>query len=252
MIVAQSSGQLAYRVKSAYAAGMRSAGRGLVGLGVIPADPPAITHRTQHWVRSLFDVHDSLAIAKLGVPWWTYSAIEKVDALLAVRRAAGDPIRAFEYGSGASTLWLAQRCDEVITVEHHRGFAEHIRPELMRHPNIRLEIVEPVPSAHPVVPSSKSGSRGLDFADYVSTIDRVGGRFDLVVVDGRARPACLAAAVPHLAPDGFVVFDNTRRRRYRAGIAGSGLVELRLAGLTPTLPYPDQTSLLARPAPGAD
>lgn len=65
------------------------------------------------------------------------------------------------------------------------------------------------------------------------------------MIDGRAREACLKATRGHLAEGGIVVFDNTRRRRYRAAIAASGMTERRLPGLTPTLPYPDQTSILS-------
>ena len=43
-----------------------------------------------------------------------------------------------------------------------------------------------------------------------------------------------------------LVFDNSRRRRYREAIERSGLQEQVLTGLTPTLPYSEQTSLLYR------
>ena len=99
-------------------------------------------------------------------------------------------------------------------------------------------------SADPAVPSRKEGHEGLDFSAYVAAIDDVPGSFDLVVIDGRAREACLAAAVGRLAVDGMIVFDNSRRRRYRETIRRSGLDEQVFRGLTPTLPYPDQTSLL--------
>jgi hypothetical protein len=42
----------------------------------------------------------------------------------------------------------------------------------------------------------------------------------------------------------MIVFDNTRRHRYQSAIAAAPLVQRRLRGLTPTLPYPDETSLL--------
>jgi predicted O-methyltransferase YrrM len=70
------------------------------------------------------------------------------------------------------------------------------------------------------------------------------GSFDLVVVDGRARQSCLTHALPRLRGDGLVVFDNSARRRYRPAIAAAPVAETRLRGLTPTLPYPEQTSLL--------
>ena len=101
----------------------------------------------------------------------------------------------------------------------------------------------PVESTTPEVPSAKEGHAGLDFAAYVAAIDDVEGPFDLIVVDGRAREACLRAALPHLADDGIVVFDNTRRKRYRQAMAAARVTIDRTTGLTPTLPYPDETSL---------
>ena len=116
--------------------------------------------------------------------------------------------------------------------------------ELAQFDHVMLQIVEPTVSERPVVASAKEGHRGLDFADYVAAINSIDGHFDLVVVDGRAREACLEAAQGRLAPGGVVVFDNSRRRRYREAIRASGMLERRFPGLTPTLPYPEQTSIL--------
>ena len=224
------------RAKAGYVAAARRVGRRVTGRPVPPRE-----RRWRHWARSLGAVYDVPEMVALDVPWWTYSAIDTVDRWLADRPR---PIRVFEYGSGASTFWLARRADEVHAVEHHRGFADSIAAPLAAFGNVHLRVVEPAPSANPAVPSAKEGQRGLDFAAYVASVDDAGGRFDLVVIDGRAREACLARALPHLAPDGLIVFDNSRRARYRPAIATSGLSELRLRGLTPTLPYPEQTSLL--------
>jgi hypothetical protein len=141
----------------------------------------------------------------------------------------------------------ARRASEVHSVENHRGFGEMMATELDQFDHVTLRIVEPVPSERPRVASAKEGHQGLDFADYVAAIDAVPGDFDLVVVDGRAREACLAAAQSRLAPGGIVVFDNSRRRRYREAILASGMLEQRFSGLTPTLPYPEQTSVLRTP-----
>ena len=236
-------------VKSAYAAGARGVGRGLRRVGVLGDEVPPRSQRWRHWAYSLFCAHDSLAIAELDVPWWTYDAIDAVETWLAGRVP---PVRAFEWGSGASTLWLAKRVDRLDSVEHHREFGEMIRAELAelaaggdtRAEHAVLHIVEPAPSDEPAIGSRKEGMSGLDFADYVSHIDRVGGEFDLIVVDGRAREACLTAALDHLASDGVVVFDNPLRRRYRAAIDAAPVTATRHRGLTPTLPYPDETSLV--------
>lgn len=237
------SGDVLLRVKSAYASTARRAGQLLTKAGLIGDNPPEREHRIRHWAYSLTRVHDSLAIAELDVPWWTYRAIDVVETWLASRAR---PVRVFEYGSGASTLWLSRRADEVHSVEHHREFGEHLAPILAARGNIDFRIVEPTTPARLRVTSAKEGNSGLDFADYVAAIDDVDGTFDLIVIDGRAREACLAAAIPRLADDGIIVFDNSRRARYRKAIVAAGVVEQRLPGLTPTLPYPDQTSLLTR------
>jgi len=224
------------RAKAGYVAVARRAGRRFAARSIPPRE-----RRLRHWARSLVAVYDVHEMVGLDVPWWTYSAIDNVEEWLADRPR---PVRAFEYGSGASTFWLARRVDEVHSVEHHRGFADSIAEPLAAAGNVHLRVVEPSPSAHPAIPSAKEGQRRLDFAAYVAALDDVGGRFDLVVIDGRARTACLARALPHLAPNGLVVFDNSRRSRYRPAIETCRLSELRLRGLTPTLPYPEQTSLL--------
>ena len=232
---------LLVRAKYAYAAGARRAGRALTRVGLLAREAPAREHRLRHWAHTLTKVHDARAMAELDVPWWTYRAIDVVEAWLAARNR---PIRVFEYGSGASTVWLARRVDEVHSVEHDARFAEQLRPMLDQYPHVALHVVEPVPSASPPVPSAKPGYAGLDFSHYVAAIEQVPGTFDLVVIDGRAREACLATALPRLAPGGLIVYDNTRRARYRRAIATAAVTEQRLRGLTPALPYSDQTSML--------
>ncbi len=237
-------GDALQQAKTGYATVARQAGQTLARLGVVGSTPPDRDRRFRHWAYSLTRVHDSIAIAELDVPWWTYRAIDIVDAWLSARPR---PIRVFEYGSGASTLWLSRRTDEVVSVEHHRGFGQTIAPILAARGNIDLRIVEPVKTASPTVPSAKEGHAGLDFSDYVASIDGTSGSFDLVVIDGRAREECLRAALPRLAPDGIIVFDNSRRPRYQAAIRAAAVRERRLPGLTPTLPYPEQTSVLTHP-----
>jgi predicted O-methyltransferase YrrM len=234
------------QTKRAYARALRTVGSGLTAIHALPRAAPPLDHRWRHWAYALTRVHDVSALAELDLPWWTYRAVDAVESWLAARP---HPIRIFEYGSGASTLWLARRGDEVHSVEHDRRFAEFLRPLLAGAADVDLRVVEPTPSEHPVVSSQKDGQAGLDFAGYVAAIGDVRGSFDLIVIDGRARADCLRAALPRLSTDGLIVFDNSRRRRYRAAIESCGLTEIRLRGLTPTLPYPEQTSLLtARPS----
>ena len=229
--------------KGAYVRVARGSGKVLEASHLMPAEPPGRESRKRHWVHTLTHVYDSSALARLDVPWWTYRAIDVVETWLGARPV---PARVFEYGSGASTAWLARRSGEVHSVEHDAAFAASVESWLAPFANLTRHVVPPVASDAPPTPSAKEGHAGLDFTAYVASIDAVPGELDLVVIDGRAREACLRQAVPRLAPGGLVVFDNSRRRRYRDAIAASGLHEQALTGLTPSLPYSEQTSLLYR------
>lgn len=202
--------------------------------------------RVAAWLRSLFAIYDVEQLARLDVPWWTFDSADRVTAFLEQRPDA----RVFEWGSGASTLWLAARAGSVRSVEHHAGWAAELAPRLPD--NVILTVVEPTESAAPVVGSAKPGHARLEFAEYVAAIDAVPGDFDLIVIDGRAREACLARAVDRLRPDGLIVFDNVDRQRYVDAIdtLGPRVEVVMTRGLTPALPYPTRTALL-RPAPTA-
>lgn len=229
-------------LKRAYAATLQGIGQVLTKTGVMGETPPPLSHRGRHWAYSLTRVHDSLAIAEMDVPWWTYGAIDAVTEWIDQHDR---PIRVFEYGSGASTFWLARRVDTVYSTEHHVGFGTMMTEAVSQLGNVELRIVEPVRSTTPVVPSAKEGHANLDFADYVAAIDVVEGQFDMIVIDGRAREACARRALPRLAPGGLMIFDNSARRRYHREIVALPVREKVYRGLTPTLPYPDQTSLLS-------
>lgn len=201
-------------------------------------------------LRTLFAIHDVEDLVSLDQPWWTYGAIAEVEQHLA---GLGGRARVFEYGSGASSVWLGRRAGEVHSVEHHAGFAGVMRRVLAEAgltDVVELIEVPPAGSEHPVVPSGRRGEAGRDYAAYVASIDDVPGEFDLVVVDGRARVACMQAASRRLAPGGIILFDDTQRPRYRAGMEASGLDVRRIRGWVPSLPYPRETAVLriARPA----
>ncbi|GGD18301.1 class I SAM-dependent methyltransferase [Nocardioides daphniae] len=227
-------------MKRAYVGAVRALRRLLAVSGLLGLlDRAAARSRMALWVRSWFAIYDLDEMLAVGLPWWTFAAVDEVERHLAATPRA----RVLEWGSGASTVWLAARAAEVVAIEHDPAWADAMRPHLPDNATVRT--VASVPSAHPAVGSRKPGFERQDFTAYVAAADDVPGEFDLVVVDGRAREACLAAALPRLAPGGMVVFDNVDRRRYRDAIAQHAAVEvLWTRGRTPSLPYPTRTALL--------
>ncbi len=197
-----------------------------------------------HWFGSLPAIHDLDRMVALDSAWWTYKASDAVAGFLQERPGA----RVFEWGSGASTIWLSKRAKSVFSVEHDEKWQAFLDAKIKGISNVTTRLVKP--SSHlgyASIVSQKPGWTGFDFTDYAKAIYDVQGAFDLIVIDGRVRSACLEHAVEKLAPSGIIVVDNSHRKRYQNAIAKCGLTCSRMRGLTPSLPYPDETSLLRRP-----
>ena len=196
-----------------------------------------------HW-RTLYAIHDVDDLVNLDIPWWTYGAIDAVQQHLESLKGRA---RVFEFGSGASTVWLGRRSAEVHSVEHDGSFADIMRRVLVDahvQDSVNLIEVPPTTSADPQVRSGRPGEDELDFAGYADALAQVGGKFDVICVDGRARVACALASVEHLAPGGILVWDDSQRPRYADGIRRTGLAVRRFRGFAPSLPYPRETAVL--------
>jgi hypothetical protein len=181
-------------------------------------------HGWRRWAASLFAIYNAKEMIKLDLPWWNVAATVEAEAFLRARPNA----RVFEWGSGASTIWLARRAEQIVSVEHDANWHRLMSQETENRPEVTLL------------------RRDLSNGSYVTAIEEFEGDFDLIVVDGRQRVACLEQAVARIRPGGLVLFDNSGRRRYRQGIARCGLQERHFFGRTYCVPYPDHTSLLSR------
>jgi len=226
-----------------WASVIRGLRRGLERVGLLDRlDQWAARSRIGLWVRSQLSVYDITDFMRLDLPWWTLNAVTLVDEFLQARPHA----RVFEWGSGASTIWLEKRAAEVISVENDERWHEMMSSYVG--PTTSLWHTDAPPAEEPRIPSRWWGHRGRDFFDYVHAIDNTDGQFDLIVIDGRARTACLDKAISRLTPDGMVVFDNTNRPRYREALAKTRgrLEEFITRGMTPSLPYSTTTSLLRK------
>ena len=157
-----------------------------------------------------------------ALPWLTFGAIEFL------KRRLKQDMKVFEYGSGGSTLFWAAYSKEVVSVEHDSEWFIQMSNEL-KIKNIRNTTYIHAPAeADPdfshknhLQPSNYVSSdinyKGQKFENYVKTIDIYPDRyFDLIVVDGRARPSCILHAIPKLKRGGYLVIDNSERKYYMA------------------------------------
>lgn len=226
-------------LRKIYVYGMHKARRPLSTLGITAALEQHDT-RLMHWLRSLLAIYDIDDMVRLDLAWWTFDALKEVKSFLAERSEA----RVFEWGSGASTIWLASRANQVISVEHDVRWANLVLKRVADCPNVQLRIVPPTKSGQ--ITSDKNGFKNLFFDDYVTEIRKVSGQFDLIVIDGRAREACLDEALSRLAPGGMILFDDFNRKRYRIAVRSYDSLLLReKQGLAVSLPYPDNTALIS-------
>lgn len=140
-------------------------------------------------------------------PWWPRSAVRHVQGL--VRPGS----RILEFGGGGSTLWFLDLGASVTVVEHDEKWAAVLQARVGPNATVILRA--------PEMAGSVRGSGGGGFFDgYVAVASELEDEsFDGVVVDGRARVACMLAALPKLRPGGFLVFDDTHRDRYRAALS---------------------------------
>jgi hypothetical protein len=152
-------------------------------------------------------------------PWLVFDAIDYLSEI----DMRGWQI--FEYGSGGSTLyWLGQGAC-VTSVEHDATWYARVRARIPPDAAIDYRLVPPEPPerpglkldpADPAACASASPPRdGRTYRRYVAQIDSFAdGSLDMVLVDGRARPSCIARAAPKLRPGGLLILDNSDRGYY--------------------------------------
>jgi len=156
------------------------------------------------------------------LPWLNFPALDFLE------KNMRPEYRVFEFGGGGSTLFFCKNVAEVATVEDHAGWFETLAQTVKEkgYQNWKGFFVAPEPFRGEK-PRDKenpddfsSGAKGMEhlsFEQYARTIDQFAtDYFDLVLVDGRARPSCIQQAIPHLKIGGLLVVDNTERDYYLA------------------------------------
>jgi hypothetical protein len=199
------------------------------------------------WVRSR---RDDFFLATPS-PWLTFDAIERVTA----RMIRG--MRIFEWGSGGSTLFWLRWAAQLCSIEHDPGWYDVVKRALPPGAPVDYRLVPPDLGGSPAADASDplayaSGDarcREGSFRRYATQIDEFpDAHFDLVLVDGRARPSCLHHAAPKVRRGGLLVLDNADRDYYVRAL-GERLGEFRreaFPGVGPRDPLMWRTDLYTR------
>ncbi len=156
-------------------------------------------------------------------PWLTIPA----NAWLASAVRPSDTV--WEFGAGNSTMWFAERVASVVSVESDRGWHDRLRGSVPANVDLRYVPADPADA-------------------YAAAID-IEGTFDVVVVDGVARPLCVEHAVDHVADDGFLVLDDADRAEYATAhtlLDGAGFGRIDFMGLRLGVGHVSTTSVFSR------
>lgn len=124
-----------------------------------------------------------------GAPWMNRQAVRELE------RIVRPETRVFEWGSGGSTIWFAQRTHSLQSVEHNPRWHRKVKGRLNKVPGTR-----------------EARLHHAQGTGYVSVIeDYPDDAFDLVLVDGVWRAECANTAIQKVRPGGYLVLDDAER-----------------------------------------
>lgn len=143
-----------------------------------------------------------------------------------------------EYGSGAGTIWLAQRVGKVISIEHCPLWFRAVGRELDR---LGLDV-----DYHLVSPAETGDQKAAIEAYTVFIQQFPDAYFDLVFLDGwrPSRPRAPGLAMSKVKPLGWVIIDDIEWTPVRDGIEAAALTgweKARFGG--PAVGYDPKLSL---------
>lgn len=154
------------------------------------------------------------------IPWMSFAAIDFLKKWLKKEMLV------FEYGSGGSSFFIAERVKQLYSVDHDEEWHKKVN-ELINLKNINNveyffykpeAIVSPTEDTcgNPDNYLSCMGEfKDLNFETYVKSIDKFpDDYFDLIIVDGRARPSCIKHAMNKVKTGGVLLLDNADRTYY--------------------------------------
>jgi len=158
------------------------------------------------------------------LPWVTYPFIDFIEKRLSKQ------MNIFEYGSGNSTFYYANKANSITSVEHDKDWFNKISDSM---PN-----------------NSKLIYQELVYGGEYSSMARAQKQnYHLIIVDGRDRVNCIKNSLDSLAVDGVMVLDDSEREDYINGyelLINNGFKSIDFWGISPGLFYKKCTTLFYR------
>ena len=158
----------------------------------------------------------------LAIPWFTYPSIKFLEERL------NHDLKVFEFGSGHSTLWFKDKVKSIISVEHHQGWFNKMKPVLNENQTVTYLY------------------RQLENHSYSTSVLDYKEEFDVIILDGRNRVECCLNSIQALTKQGIIIWDNSDRAKYSKGynfLVSQGFKRLDFWGLGPINSYSWCTSI---------
>ena len=156
------------------------------------------------------------------LPWLTYPFIQFINDRL------NKSMTVFEYGSGSSTHYFADKVKQVYSVEHDKDWYKKVADSLEKNCTVFYKELDD---------------------GYVDAISKVNTNFDLILVDGRKRVACVENAIGKLNENGVLVLDNSERAKYKPAfefMLNKGFKKIDFFGIPPGLVMTGCTTVFYR------
>ncbi|MBU2544919.1 protein-L-isoaspartate O-methyltransferase [Patescibacteria group bacterium] len=138
---------------------------------------------------------------KDNVPWLTFECQEWLDSVL------NKNMTVLEWGSGGSTVYISKKVKKMISIEHIPEWHASVVKELQKNNIENCEYI------------LKKYDENKGYKNYYEAIDSFPDEtFDLVIIDGRSRNSCISYAMRKIKKEGFLLLDNSERKRYSPGM----------------------------------
>jgi hypothetical protein len=135
-------------------------------------------------------------------------------------------MRIFEYGSSDSTLFLGDRVQLIVSVEHSINKFNHIQGPMQ---SIRNNFVyrhippeddpKPFPYSHLSYGSTHKDYLYYNFKKYVNYITEYEDNFfHVVIINGFSRASCIMATTGKMKTNGIIILNNSERYVYQDAI----------------------------------
>jgi len=141
---------------------------------------------------------------EVALPWWSLPAINFVD------RKISRTSHVFEYGSGGSTLFLAQRFARLKSIEQDPEWTLKVSQQLDDHKLTNVEILQSE--------INLSSKEEFECSEYLLRLNK---NYDLIVVDGEdhfgpnstwsSRTSCFKRAERFINKGGVILVDDSWR-----------------------------------------